>query len=231
MDRVLDLKRIGDVVDVSAVKADADLHEVDEMIRIVREYDCVCAAPMQWSTQRTLEGLKGSRAVVTGVVGFPSGAELPEVKALAARRMVELGCREIDMVMNIGAFLSGDYETVSRDVRTVIEAVPGIPVKTILEVSYLTDDQICYGSELLVKAGVAYVKTGTGWGPKPTTVDTIRLIRKTIGDAALIKAAGGVRTLDTIMEMYQAGCDRFGLGVRTSEAILKEAKERAYKTE
>ena len=69
------------------------------------------------------------------------------------------------------------------------------------------------------------------WGPKPTTVDTIRLIRKTIGNAALIKAAGGVRTLDTIMEMYQAGCDRFGLGVRTSEAILKEARERAYKTE
>ena len=74
---------------------------------------------------------------------------------------------------------------------------------------------------------MTYVKTGTGWGPKPTTVQTIELIRGTIGDSALIKAAGGVRDLDTLLAMYGAGCDRFGLGVRTSEAILQEAQRRA----
>ena len=227
MSRIPDLSRIGDFVDVSAVRADADLKEVDEMIRIVKQYHCVCAAPMQWSTQRTLDGLKGTDAVVTGVIGFPSGAELPQVKACAAKHMVQMGCKEIDMVMNIGAFLSGEYDLVEKDIRTVIEAVEGIPVKVILEISYLTDDQICYGSELLVRSGVAYVKTGTGWGPKPTTVDTIRLIKKTIGDSALIKAAGGVRTLDTLLEMYDAGCNRFGLGVRTSEVILQDALKRA----
>lgn len=227
MARELNLKKIGDVVDVSAVKADADLHEVDEMIRIVRQYSCVCAAPMPWSTERTLEGLKGTPAVVTGVVGFPSGATFPEAKAAEASRLVAMGCKEIDMVMNIGAFKSGLYDYVQKDIEAVIHAVPGVPVKAILEIAYLTDEEICRASELVVKAGVTYVKTGTGWGPKPTTVQTIELIRGTIGDSALIKAAGGVRDLDTLLAMYGAGCDRFGLGVRTSEAILQEAQRRA----
>ena len=226
MARILDLNKIGDVVDVSAVKSDANMHEVDEMIRIVKQYRCVCAAPMPWSTQYTLDGLRDSGAVVTGVVGFPSGATFPEIKAAEARKMVAMGCKEIDMVMNIGAFRSGMYDYVYNDIRAVIEAVPGVPVKTILEVAYLNDDEIKRGSELLVKAGVTYVKTGTGWGSKPTTVDTILLIRSAIGDAAMVKAAGGVRTLDMLMEMYSAGCDRFGLGVRTSEAILLEAEKR-----
>ena len=94
MARELNLKKIGDVVDVSAVKADADLHEVNEMIRIVRQYNCVCAAPMPWSTERTLEGLKGTPAVVTGVVGFPSGATFPEAKAAEATKKRQTKTRD-----------------------------------------------------------------------------------------------------------------------------------------
>ena len=100
---------------------------------------CVCAAPMPWSTERTLEGLKGTPAVVTGVVGFPSGATFPEAKAAEASRLVAMGCKEIDMVMNIGAFKSGLYDYVQKDIETVIHAVPGVPVKAILEIAYLTD--------------------------------------------------------------------------------------------
>src|SRR5699024_1086454 len=98
--------------------------------------------------------------------------------------------------------------------------------KSILEVAYLTDDEIRKASEAAVRAGVSYVKTGTGWAGKPTTVDTIRLIKSTIGDAAKIKAAGGVRTLDTMLEMIQAGCDRFGIGLRSIMAIMKEVDAR-----
>lgn len=223
MGRIFESSRIGELVDVSAVKADAAQGEIDEMIRIVRQYDCICAAPMAWAASYTVEALKGSNTVVTGVVGFPSGGELSQSKAEEAKALIGLGCQEIDMVMNIGAFKSGNYDLVRDDIRTVIDAVPGIPVKVILEISYLTEDEICRGSELLVKAGAAYVKTGSGWGPKPTTVETIRLIRGTIGDGAKIKAAGGVRDLKTLSAMYEAGCDRFGLGVRTAETILQEA--------
>lgn len=81
-------------------------------------------------------------------------------------------------------------------------------------------------SEAAVRAGVSYVKTGTGWAGKPTTVDTIRLIKSTIGDAAKIKAAGGVRTLDTMLEMIDAGCDRFGIGLRSIRSIMKEVDNR-----
>ena len=223
MGREFEGSRIGELVDVSAVKADAAQNEIDEMIRIVKQYGCICAAPMAWAAAYTVEALKDSKAVVTGVVGFPSGAELSINKAQAAAALIQAGCKEIDMVMNIVAFKSGKYNLVHEDIRAVIDAVPGIPVKVILEISYLTEDEIRRGSELLVKAGAAYVKTGTGWGNKPTTVETIRVIRETIGGAAKIKAAGGVRDLKTLREMYEAGCDRFGLGVRTAETILCEA--------
>ena len=95
-----------------------------------------------------------------------------------------------------------------------------------MEVAYLTDDEIRQASEAAVRAGVSYVKTGTGWAGKPTTVDTIRLIKSTIGDAAKIKAAGGVRTLDTMLEMIDAGCDRFGIGLRSIMSIMKEVDDR-----
>lgn len=227
MDRKLDLKKIGNFVDVSAVRADADMREVREMIRVVKAYHCICASPMPWSTQYTLNELKDCDTVVTGVVSFPSGAALTEIKVAEAKKNLALGCRELDMVMNIAAFKSGRYDLVSDDVKAVVEAAGGVPVKTILEIAYLTDDEIRRASELVVAAGAAYVKTGTGWGPKPTTVDTIRLIRSAIGNAAFIKAAGGVRDLDTLIAMYGAGCDRFGLGVRTAEAILKDAARRS----
>jgi deoxyribose-phosphate aldolase len=116
---------------------------------------------------------------------------------------------------------------VEDDIRSVVEAAGAVPVKVILEICYLTDDEIRRASEIGVKAGAAYIKTGTGWGPKPTTVETIRLIRQTIGDAALIKAAGGVRSLDILLEMEAAGCNRFGIGVRSAISILHEAYARA----
>lgn len=223
MNRVFDSRNIGALVDVSAVKADSCQREIDEMIRIVKQYSCVCAAPMPWAAAYTIEALKDSDAVVTGVVGFPSGSELAANKAQAAKTLTDAGCCEIDMVMNIAAFKSGMYGLVADDIKAVVDAAQGIPVKVILEISYLTDDEIKYGSELLVNSGAAYVKTGTGWGSRPTTVAEIRLIKQVVGDAAKIKAAGGVRTLQSLSEMYEAGCDRFGLGVRTAENILKEA--------
>ena len=90
----------------------------------------------------------------------------------------------------------------------------------------LRDDEIRRASEAAVRAGVTYVKTGTGWANKPTTVETVRLIKSTIGDAAKIKAAGGVRTLDTMLEMIEAGCDRFGIGLRSILSIMKEVDGR-----
>lgn len=221
------LKNIGRYMDVSTVRADITREEIDEMISIVRNYNCICASPMPWATPYTIQQLADCPdTVVTGVVSFPSGAQTTEMKITQTKEAIAMGCKEIDMVTNISAMLCGDYEYVKNDIRAVVEAAEGVPVKAILEICYLNDDQIRRASLLGVEAGAAYIKTGTGWGPSPTTVDTIRLIRSTIGDAAKIKAAGGVRSLDILLEMANAGCDRFGIGVRSAQTILEDAKNR-----
>lgn len=222
--RGIDLNTIGRLMDVSTVRTDCVMDEVDEMIEIVKKYHCICASPMPWITKYTIDKLEGYDAVVTGVVGFPGGAETTETKCHIASEMVKLGCKEIDMVINVAALKSGNEAYVKDDVRRVIETA-GVPVKTILEVCYLSEDEIKKASLLCVDAGATYIKTGTGWGPTPTTVEHIKLIRKTIGDAAKIKAAGGVKTLDTLIDMYEVGCNRFGVGVRSVKNIFGEVKK------
>lgn len=226
-----DYANIGRMMDVSAVRTDVMMSEIDQMIDIVKKYHCICASPMPWATRYTIDKLNDTPdVVVTGVVGFPAGAETTFIKTATAKEMLSVGCKELDMVINVSALKSGMYNLVEDDIKAVVDAACGIPVKTILEICYLTDDEIKKASEIGVKAGAAYIKTGTGWGPKPTTVETIRLIRSTIGNAALIKAAGGVRSLDTLVNMVNAGCNRFGIGVRTASSILQEAYIRAGKT-
>nr|WP_286012857.1 deoxyribose-phosphate aldolase [Enterococcus faecalis] len=211
------------MIDVSTVKADIVMDEVDEMISIVKKRHCICASPMPWVTHYTIEQLSEVKdTVVTGVVSFPSGANSTSIKEMEAKELISMGCKELDMVMNISAMKSGQYEYVEKDIQRVVYAASGVPVKVILETSYLTDDEIQRASEIGVRAGATFIKTGTGWGAKPTTVETIKLIRSTIGNDAKIKAAGGVKDLATLLEMKEASCNRFGLGVRTANRIFAE---------
>ena len=221
------LLKLNRMIDVSAVRADSLFTEVEKMIRIVREYSCICASPMPFITKYVVDRLADRRdIVVTGVVSFPAGAEMTDTKVFMAKKMLEVGCKELDMVTNISAMKSGEYKLFYEDIRAVVSDAEGVPVKSILEICYLTEDEIKRASELAVKAGVTYIKTGTGWGSSPTTVDTIRLIRQTIGTSAKIKAAGGVNDLSILLKMTEAGCDRFGVGVRTAEHIFKQRDER-----
>lgn len=222
-----DLTQIGRITDISTVRTDVTLEEVDQMINIVKTFHCICASPMPFITPYVIDCLADcSDTVVTGVVSFPAGADTTNMKVFTAKEMIRYGCRELDMVMNVGAFKSGQFDLVRDDIKAVVEAADGVPVKSILEICYLTDDEILKASEIAVEAGVTFVKTGTGWGPKPTTVDTIRLIKKAVGNDAYIKAAGGIRSLDTMLEMVDAGCDRFGIGVRSAISIFQEAYRR-----
>lgn len=224
----IDYANLGRMIDVSTVQTFCGKAENDLLVDIVRKYNCICASPMPCFTKYVIDKLKDRPDIVTtGVVAFPAGAEDTFIKVATAKDMISLGCEELDMVINVGALKCGMYQVVEDDIRAVVDAACGVPVKTILEICYLTDDEIKRGAEIGVKAGATFIKTGTGWGPNPTTVDTIRLIRSTIGDAAYIKAAGGVRTLDTLVEMFKAGCDRFGIGYRTAPAILEDAMKRA----
>ncbi|GAV31155.1 phosphodeoxyriboaldolase [Coriobacteriaceae bacterium EMTCatB1] len=161
------------------------------------------------------EVLAGTPTAVCSVVGFPLGYSLTETKTEEARQLVELGCLEIDMVMNVGAFLGGEVAVVQEDVAQVVEAVRRAShgrglVKVILETGYLDEDQIAEASRLSVEAGAHFVKTSTGFGPRGASVEDVRIMRQAVGDRAQVKAAGGIRDLDTALAMIEAGADRIG---------------------
>lgn len=221
------LETIARRVDISGVRADVSMAELDQIVLAAKHYRFICAFAMPCFTHYLAQQLADCNDIlVGGTVGFPSGADTTFCKVANAKEQLAAGADELDMVINIGALKSGKYDYVYNDIHAVVDAAEGKPTKCILEIAYLTDDEIRRGAELAVKAGVTYVKTGTGWAGKPTTVDTIRLIKSTIGDSALIKAAGGVRTLDTMLEMIDAGCSRFGIGLRSIMSIMKEVDAR-----
>lgn len=231
MDNTELLRTIHRRVDISGVRADVSLAELERIAAAARHYQFICAFALPAFTPYLIDLLKDEPAVHVGAtVGFPSGCDTTAMKVVSAKEQIAMGVDELDMVINVGAAKSGRFDLVEQDIRAVVEAAEGrYPVKSILEIAYLTEDEIRRASEAAVRAGVTYVKTGTGWADKPTTVETIRIIKSTIGDAALIKAAGGVRTLDTMLEMINEGCDRFGIGLRSIMTIMKDVDARLHR--
>jgi len=224
----MDLTQIPRMIDISSVKAETTVIDVERIAAMAAEFQFIGAFTMPCFTAHLIGLLRNERDVMAGgVVGFPSGTDLTNTKIACARELVKMGVEEIDMVIQVGALISGQYDFVCEDVKAVVNEAGGLPVKCIIEAAYLSDDEIRRASELVVKAGAAFVKTGTGWAPKPTTVDTIRIIKETIGDAAQIKAAGGVGSLDTLLGMQAMGCSRFGLGIKNAETIMKELYARS----
>lgn len=154
--------------------------------------------------------LAGTDVMVCAVVGFPLGAMAPNAKAFEARDAVRNGAKEIDMVINIGAMKSGDYETVFEDICKVVKAAAPAGVKVILETSALTQEEKIIGCTLSKLAGAAFVKTSTGFGKGGATVEDIALMRKIVGGELGVKASGGVRTAEDAIKMAQAGANRIG---------------------
>jgi len=136
-----------------------------------------------------------------------------EVKAFMTRDAVEKGAREVDMLMNIGAFKAGDYESTRRDMESVVnvaKSMEEVIVKVILETGFLTDEEIVEACLLAKKTGADFVKTCTGIGPSGATVHHIRLMKQTVGESMGVKAAGGIRSTPEAIAMIDAGADRIG---------------------
>lgn len=225
-----DVGQLARMIDLSAVRADVDLAEVQRLAEVCMQYQCACAFVMPCYMPQLKEWLADTPGVgLGGVVGFPSGAQSTAIKVAETHSHVELGATEIDMVINVGMLKSGNDDYVAEDIQTVVDAAAEIPVKAILEAHYLSDDEIVRASQIAVEAGVAFVKTGTGWAPTGATLHNVRLIKQTVGDRAQVKAAGGVRNLATIVEMHQLGTTRFGLGIDSGLAILEECAATAHK--
>lgn len=220
---ILDARQLGRMLDLSAVHAEADLGQVRRLAETCQRYGCICAFVLPCYMADLKAFLAEAPEVgLGGVVGFPSGAHTTETKIAEVRQHRALGVRELDMVINVGMLRSGRDSYVEADIRGVVQAAAGIPVKVILEAHHLSDEEIVRGSRIAVRAGAAFVKTGTGWAPTGATLHNVRLIKSAVGDAAGVKAAGGVRDLATILEMIRLGATRFGVGVNSCDTIFQQ---------
>lgn len=214
---VLDVKTItyeqlAKVIDHSLLRPELTSQEVIEGCQLAARYHVatVCVKPCH--VRLAAEQLKDSDVLVSTVVGFPHGSSVTEIKVAEAQRAMDDGAVELDMVLNIGELRSGNDEYVYQDIKAVCDVAHarGAKVKVILENAYLTDEQKVRGCQLAEKAGADWVKTSTGFAPGGATLDDLRLMRRSVSEKVQIKAAGGVRTLDALLAVIEAGVTRCG---------------------
>ena len=214
---------IARLIDHTLLKPDASQEQIAQLCYEARKYHfaSVCVNPTHVKLAAQL--LKGSDVDVCTVVGFPLGATPSTVKAYETQQAIRDGATEIDMVINIGALKSRDYQAVFEDIGAVVRTAHAgnALVKVIIEAALLTDEEKVIASQLAKAAGADFVKTSTGFGPGGATVADVALMRRVVGPAIGVKAAGGVRSYEDAQAMISAGATR--IGASAGIAIVKEA--------
>jgi len=218
------------LIDHTVLKAEATAEDIEKLCKeaVENNFFSVCVNP-SW-VPKTRQLLRGTPVKICAVVGFPLGAQSPDIKTLEARRALREGAHEIDMVINIGALKSKDDLLVARDIRGVVEVCDeahGVS-KVIIETALLSDEEKVRACQLSMKAGADFVKTSTGFSKSGATVEDVRLMAQTVAPRRLgVKASGGIRTYADVVKMVDAGATRIGLS--NSVAILQEARQLAGK--
>ncbi len=217
------------LIDHTLLKPEAPRADLDACIKTAIEADvkAMCIRPMD--VAYSAKALEGSKVLLCTVIGFPHGTVTTATKVAETIEAVKHGAIEVDMVMNLGLFASGEYEQVQDDIAQVVKATkstnPKAEVKVILETCLWSDEQVVKACELTEAAGADFVKTSTGFAASGATTEVTSLMRKTVGDRLGVKASGGVRTLDAVIDMAEAGASRVGASGTT--AILLEFAEKA----
>ncbi|PZE22714.1 deoxyribose-phosphate aldolase [Paenibacillus xerothermodurans] len=222
----VDLKQIPSYIDHTLLKADATAQAIQKLCdeAIQHKFYSVCVNGV-WVTF-CKEALAGTPVRISAVCGFPLGATDIKVKAYEAARAAEAGANEIDMVLQIGRLLEGNYAAVREDIKAVVDAVEDQAiVKVIFETGFLNEEQKIAACRLSEEAGAHYVKTSTGFGPGGANVEDIRLMRANVSADIGVKASGGVRDLETAVQMIQAGATR--LGTSSGVALMNGLKDNA----
>lgn len=224
MDYTLD--QIAKMIDHSLLNPVLTDEEMEAGCRVALDYDVASVCIKPYYLARCAELLAGSTVAPSTVIGFPHGGNTTDVKVAEARRALDDGGRELDFVVNIGKALSGDWDFVRREVQAVVECTHarGGLVKVIFENCYLQDDHKVRLCRICGELGADFVKTSTGYGSGGATLEDLALMRKHSPPQVRVKAAGGVRTLDALLEVRALGVTRVG-ATRTAE-ILEECKKR-----
>ena len=213
-------------IDHTQLKPMASKSDIVKLCDEAKKYGfyAVCVNPYYVPLASKLLG--GTDIKICSVVGFPLGATFTEIKAAEAERSIRLGASEIDMVMNISAFKSGDFEYVKRDIRCVRERIGNAILKVIIECCYLTDEEKILAARICEEEGADYVKTSTGFGPGGAKLEDVRILRRALNTRVKIKAAGGIRTFEQAVKFIEAGADRIGTssGVKIAEEGIRSVK-------
>lgn len=222
----LTYRDIAKTIDHSLLRPELDDESVEAGIRLAAEYDVASATVRPVDVITAAQMLRGTDVKVGTVVGFPHGDVLTETKVFEARRALEQGAQELDMVIHIAALRSDRDEDVRADIAAVVDVAhaAGAIVKVIFENAYLTDDEKIRACRATEAAGADFVKTSTGFAPTGATHDDLRLMRANTGAHIAVKAAGGVRTLDALLEVMELGVTR--VGATATQTILDDFKAR-----
>lgn len=207
-------EEVASKIDHAVLKPDMTEQDVREHAKmcIERGVASMCVRPCDVKLAAGL--LEDSPVMVSCVLSFPHGADTTLVKTLQATQAVKDGAQEIDMVMNIGQFLSGNHEYVVEDIKAVVDVAhaSGVKVKVIQESCFLTLEQVAKACELSCVAGADFVKTSTGFGPSSATPEIVEVMIRTVGEKMGVKASGGIRDWNTAVAYLEQGAHRLGIG-------------------
>ncbi|EFK39254.1 deoxyribose-phosphate aldolase [Peptoniphilus lacrimalis] len=218
--------KLNKYIDHTLLKADATQESIKELCRQAKEYDFMSVCINSSNIELAKEELKGTDVKICTVIGFPLGATTTESKVFETTDAIEKGADEVDMVLNIGALKSKNFDIVLRDISEVAKAAhnKGKILKVILETCLLEKDEIIKACQLSKEAGADFVKTSTGFSTGGAKEEDVALMRKTVGDLMGVKASGGIRTLEKARLMIENGATRLGVsaGVQIMEELESE---------
>ena len=209
--KILEIRRLLKTIDHTLLKQTAKREDIRKLCAEAVEYGfyAVCVQPVYVSACN--EFLKNAPQIkIACVVGFPMGENKTETKVFETKRAVADGADEIDMVICISAVKNGNYSYVKREIKQVVKAAKGSPVKVILETSLLTREEMVKAALCARDAGAAFVKTSTGYFGEGAKVEDVKLLKETVKGACSVKASGGIKTAEQFREMLAAGADRIG---------------------
>lgn len=221
--------KLNQYIDHTLLKADASLAQVEKLCREAREQEFFSVCVNSYYVKDAVRLLQGSSVKVCTVVGFPLGASTMETKRFEAMKAMAEGAKEIDMVINISAIKSGDWQYVLDDMSSLAKVChqQGGLLKVILETALLAQEEKSKACELAVKAGVDFVKTSTGFSTAGATIDDVKLMRSIVGKDMGVKASGGIRDQATAIQMIEAGATRLGTSASV-EIVNGEAGKGSY---
>lgn len=218
--------KLNKYIDHTLLKADATQESIKELCRQAKEYDFMSVCINSSNIELAKEELKGTDVKICTVIGFPLGATTTESKVFETTDAIEKGADEVDMVLNIGALKSKNFDIVLRDISEVAKAAhnKGKILKVILETCLLDKDEIIKACQLSKEAGADFVKTSTGFSTGGAKEEDVALMRKTVGDLMGVKSSGGIRTLEKARLMIENGATRLGVsaGVQIMEELESE---------